>query len=80
MGDLLTIVMAGFYLAMGWYFIQKPVDIAKFVYTFFANAQGNSYGASSWQPSTTLVWFIRLFGGLCLFNFVMQVFLIGNEV
>ena len=79
MGDILTIVMAGFYLAMGWYCIQKPAVLARFVYTFFANAQGNSYAASSWQPSNTVVWVIRLFGGLCLFNFVMQVFLVGNE-
>lgn len=76
--DLLTILMAVFYFAAGWYCIQKPVELAKMVHTFFANAQGNAYAANAWQPAPGIIWFIRLLGGLCLFNFAMQVFLIGK--
>lgn len=80
MGDLFTIIVAVFYFAAGWYCIQKPTELAKFVYTFFMNAQGNAYEAQAWQPGSSVIWFIRILGGLCLFNFAMQVFLIGKDV
>jgi hypothetical protein len=80
MGDLTTIIIAVFYFAAGWYCIQRPTALAKTVYTFFANAQGNSYAAQSWQPTVGVVWGIRFLGGLCLFNFAMQVFLVGKDI
>lgn len=80
MGDFFTIVVAVFYFAAGWYCIQKPKELATFVYTFFANAQGNPHIDANWQPAPAVIWGIRLLGGLCLFNFAMQVFLVGKEV
>ena len=50
------------------------------VYTFFANAQGNAYDAQNWQPMPAVIWGIRILGALCLFNFAMQIFLVGQEV
>lgn len=78
--DLFTSLLAVFYLAMGWYCIQKPRELAKQAYTFFANAQGNAYAAKGWQPTSGVVWFIRLLGALCLFNLAAQVFLIGKAI
>lgn len=80
MGDLFTIIVAVFYFAMGWYCIQKPKQLATMVYTFFANAQGNAYSAQGWEPMPAVIWAIRILGALCLFNFAMQVFLVGKEV
>lgn len=78
--DLFTTLLAVFYLVIGWYCIQKPTELAKWIYTFFASAQGNAYAAKNWQPTSGVVWFIRLLGALCLFNFAMQVFLVGKAI
>ena len=76
MSDFLTLAIAIFYLLMGWYCVQKPAAVASFVHTFFANARGNP--DKNWQPSSGMIWFIRILGVMCLFNFAMQIFMLQN--
>lgn len=77
--DMVTLVMALFYLAAGVICVQKPHGLARLIYAFFHNARGQGMLSANWQASTKVVVAIRLFGLLSLLNFAMQVYLLTGS-